>query len=141
MTDQHTQHTDPEQVAFARQRANALRSLADFIEDKPELAGAYSNLRILVSAGGEDEMARLVRQLGGARTKEGTDKYLCVVRDFGADVAIEVFTHREEVCEAVVVGTETVEIPDPDVDVPTITVERDVIRWECSPVLSQAVAS
>lgn len=157
MTDQHTQHTtDPDEclhegyhafgtcpearAAFARERANAFRSLADLIEAKPELAGSqYNEFRLDVWVDGVDELARLTRQVGGARAKVDLGSLLIVRRDFGAGVLLDLNAHRAEVCEAVVVGTETVEIPDPDVVVPMVTVERDVVEWKCSPILVNSI--
>lgn len=157
MTDQHTQHTtDPDEclhdgyhaagscpearAAFARERANALRSLADLIEAKPELAGSqYVDIRLDLWIDDADELARLTRQVGGARSKVDLGSLLTVRRDFGAGVLLDLNAERDEVCEAVVVGTETVEIPDPDVVVPTITVERDLVEWKCSPILTNSI--
>lgn len=157
MTDQHTQHTtDPDEclhdgyhaygtcpearAEFARERANALRSLADLIEAKPDLAGSqYSSIELNIYPTDADEMAALTRQVGGAREKVDHGSLLTVRRDFGARVHLDLNAQRDQVCEAVVVGTETVEIPDPTVVVPTITVERDVTRWECSPILTNSL--
>lgn len=141
MTDQHTQHTtDPEQVAFARERANGLRALADLIEAKPELAGSqYVDIRLDLWIDDADELARLTRQVGGARSKVDLGSLLTVRRDFGAGVFLDLNAERDQVCEAVVVGTETVEVPDPAVVVPTITVERDIVEWKCSPILTNSI--
>lgn len=157
MTDQHTQTTtDPDEclhdgyhadgtcpearAAFARERANALRTLADLIEAKPELAGSqFTPIEMNLWVDDVDELARLTRQVGGARSKVDLGSTLTVRRDFGARVYLDLNAKRDQVCEAVVVGTETVEIPDPDVVVPTVTVERPVVEWKCSPILTNSI--
>jgi hypothetical protein len=59
---------------------------------------------------------------------------LRVDRDFGAGIKVSVYADRDEVCTARVVGTETVQVPDPDA--PMVEVERDLIEWDCAPILS-----
>lgn len=129
---------DTQQVTFAKQRADGLRAMADLIDQNPELAGSeYVPLRLLVPASDADEMSRLVRQLGGARAKEATNDYLTVVRELGGQVGLEVYAQRQKVCEAVVVGSETVEVPDPNA--PKVVIERDVVEWRCAPVLTSTL--
>lgn len=55
------------------------------------------------------------------------------VRMFGP-VKVRVWTARENVCSRRVVGTETVEVPDPDA--PMVMIEREVYEWDCVPILS-----
>lgn len=69
----------------------------------------------------------------GAVRREDDDSYTRFSRDFGA-VKVAIYTYRDAVCERVVVGTETVEIADPDA--PMITVEREIVEWKCSPILA-----
>lgn len=126
--------------SVARDRAAALRALADLIEERPMLAGdPFTSVDLHLFPTSAAEMAALVRELGGNRQKDHGDQFLMVVREFGAGVRIRIAGEREQVCEAVVVGTETVEVPDPDA--PKVTVERDVVEWRCAPVLGEAVAS
>lgn len=64
---------------------------------------------------------------------------LFVQRDFGAGVELQHQAVRDEVCTARVVGTETVTVPDPEA--PLVEVERDIIEWDCGPLLAGAVQS
>ncbi|MHB1950203.1 MAG: hypothetical protein ACYCQK_01860 [Acidiferrobacteraceae bacterium] len=89
-------------------------------------------------------MAEAARAIGGRWEKEQNEdmRQMRLVRRFGPH-RIMLFTARENVCERVVVGTETVtrEMPDPDAPpVPTITVTEEVERfeWRCSPLLAAA---
>lgn len=87
--------------------------------------------------------AEAVKALGGTREKDAGDHYMKVTRAFGPGLELYVWTTRDEVCEAVVVGTETVEVEKvitPAVT-ETVTEERDVIEWRCAPVLAIAEAS
>ena len=58
-----------------------------------------------------------------------------VRREFGT-AFVEAWTPRETVCERVVTGVETVEVPDPDA--PKVTVERETVEWRCGSVLGGA---
>ena len=61
------------------------------------------------------------------------DDYLEATRQLGS-VLVRVWTARENICVRRVVGTETVEVPDPNAAM--VEVERDVVEWDCSPVLT-----
>lgn len=80
------------------------------------------------------ELAKLARKYGAVTEKRYVDN------DFHIDVLLEgmeafsIFTPRKAVCEARVVGTEEVEVPD-FTAVPTKKVQRDVIEWDCHPLL------
>lgn len=120
----------------AGEAAAALRSLADLIEERPALHEAVRGMTFLAYCTTPEEFHDLAAQLGGHREKGASDKYFNLTRDFGAGVKVQVYTQREQVCTAKVVGTETVEIPDPDA--PKITVTRDVVEWECATVIPAA---
>ena len=122
---------------------DGLRSLADWYDEHPDFPVPYEARRetpcfTVGCHNGKEEFAEMVSTLGGARDKFVDGSYMRVVRDFGGGVKFEVWANRDEVCEAVVVGTETV-IED-EVITPAVTrrveVERPVIRWECAPVLA-----
>lgn len=117
----------------AGEAAAALRRLADLIEERPALHEAVSGMTFRAFCITPEEFHDMARQLGGVREKDADDAYFKVVRDFGAGVKVQVYTQREQVCTAKVVGTETVEIPDPDA--PKVTVTRDVVEWECATVI------
>lgn len=112
---------------------NGLRALADHLEAHPELVTEWAEIEFARFVCDATEMAELVKALGGSREKSVIGTYMEVKRDFGGGVSMTINAQRSSVCTAVVVGTETVEVPDPDA--PKVTVTRDVIEWECSPVL------
>ena len=62
------------------------------------------------------------------------DELMFVIRSFGGNVTAMYHTGREQVCTRRVVGTETVEVPDPDA--PLVTVEREIVEWDCGPLLA-----
>jgi hypothetical protein len=133
-----------EQARRAYDAATGLRELADLIARNPELAPVADNrlLMFVLPDFDSDEpaaamFARLARMLGGTRTKDADDTYVTVTRKFGP-LAVDVYTTRDLVCERVVVGTETVEVPDPNA--PKVTVEREVVEWKCTPVLANGAA-
>jgi hypothetical protein len=54
---------------------------------------------------------------------------------FAGGVRYELNSSREEVCTKIVVGHENVLVPDPDA--PKIVKEREIVEWECIPILGQ----
>lgn len=133
-----------------------LRDLADWYDKHPdfdlpyELENANAAHPFTVGVfkdhmGGPDttavRFADAVRQLGGARSKDPSDGYMRVTREFGPGVALEVWVMRDEVCEAVVVGTETVvvnEVVRPAVT-KSVETQRDIVEWRCAPVLAGTI--
>jgi len=110
-----------------------LREYADLLEANPGLPRTTGEYFCWPCTSSE-QMVATVRLFGGQwdkRTSEGSD-YFTLERFIGPH-RISVYTARENVCERVVIGTETVEIPDPELvaDVPLVTVEQDVVRWVC----------
>jgi len=81
----------------------------------------------------------IVRALGGKWTKmDGGDTlYLNQVRD---GIKLTICVTREQVCERVVKGTETVTVPAVEAR-PERTEEREIVEWRCEPVLAAAVES
>lgn len=126
------QRTDERREEFV----GGLRELLRFLEDNRRVVGDFPSMTLLVPCDADDFRER-VSMLGGSRSKVADDKHLSVQRDFGGGVKIDVYAAREKVCEAVVVGTRTVEVPDPDAlaAVPTIEKVEDIIEWRCAPVL------
>lgn len=134
-------------------QVDGLRRLRDFVANHPDLPTPYeamygqSGYKIHVPNHADDTAAELARVVGvltdgaplGSVTKTyGDDGYVRVVRMFGP-VPLEAWTSRDEVCERRVVGVEQVEVPDPDA--PTVTVEREIVEWDCAPILAGAVKS
>jgi hypothetical protein len=135
--------TETSPIAKARQVIADTTLALDHIEKhaaalppwtRPYLTGD----RILLAATDADELAALTRILTdgapiGTVTKRNDDDFARVTRRFGA-VTVEAHCARDKACTARVVGTETVEIPDPAA--PKITVERDIVEWDCKPILA-----
>lgn len=132
----------------AAQAVNGLRELADFIEAHPDLpwSDVYPGTfewRVNVFVGNDAEKFAAFAASGGRWDKstyasDGEDGIFMVTRTFGGGVSLQVVTNRNAVCERKVVGVETVEVPDPDA--PKVTVEREVVEWECRPLLAEVVA-
>lgn len=124
-----------EQIASA---VAGLRDLADFIEANPHLPYGYTlDQRWLVClASDEDEAGELAQwaRAGGKWDKDINDNYAGLVRSFGP-IEMHVYVNRAAVCEKHVVGVETVEVPDPNA--PKVTVEREIVAWECKPLLGR----
>lgn len=84
-----------------------------------------------------DDLAAMTRMLkdgaplGTVRIER--DDTIDVTRDFGS-CTLRVWITRRNVCERKVVGTESVQVPDPDA--PLVTVERDIVEWDCHPILA-----
>lgn len=141
----------------AAEQAAALRHLADMLDEHPEL-GADINHALSVSGllamplhnrEVGDQRERLALWARAARRHEATtttkgarDDTFQVNVTWGEALTITVLASRDEVCERVVTGTETVTklVPDPEapprplVEV-TETVEQ--IEWRCHPLLAE----
>lgn len=136
-----------------------LRALADWIDQHPELdipmevEHGWAGGRYTIGVLGYDpvskriredipgDFAAAVRALGGHRHKQADEDTMRVCRDFGPGVSLEIWTGRDDICEGVVVGTETVEVEriiQPAV-VEKVTEERDVIEWRCAPLITGAI--
>lgn len=123
-----------------------LRELADFYESRPDMPLPYTgttaplNIWTFGNLGGDERdpkaaLGQIARFMGRAE-KVTDDRFFFVSRSFGP-IRLEAGAYREEVCERVVVGTETDEIEDYDPDalalVPKVTkrIEREVVEWKC----------
>ena len=127
-----------------------LRALADFFEQYPDLAEHINGQPDLLGYVGfvEDPVAvmaafaRAGKALGVPVEKDYDDNFGKVRLHFGP-VALQAYAERGQVCERVVVSTETVveEVPDPEAlaKVPTVQVAREVeqVEWRCHPLLAQ----
>ena len=121
-----------------------LRDLADFIEQTgvvtPYATESYPKA-INAMVDGKEDLAEFAR-VAGYVEKDYSGSFATLRKQFGP-ISYEVFTHRNNVCERVQVGTETIteEVPDPEkiAEVPTVTVTREqpVYEWRCDePLLS-----
>lgn len=129
-----------------------LRMLANALEQNPDLRLPYSGSRshLLVIPSWEEnqraELAAWSRVLPGRKEKQtnGTAFYF---KGKFAGLGINVICDRDEVCERVVVGTETVTetVKDPEAvaalpDI-QVTEEREIVEWRCGSVLADEAVS
>jgi len=118
-----------------------LQALAAWRTAHPEVSGEHMGDTFVIHRA--KDHAPIVRAItDGARLGE-VEKYevsggktLHITRTFAGDVKLVYATDREEVCTRRVVGTETVEVPDPDA--PLVAIEREVVEWDCAPLLAKA---
>lgn len=130
-------------TTFVQETVQGLRALADFIEANPGLPWDPTYWELGVYGINAEDAAAFARSTGTwDKIPAGSDgELLKIQRSFGP-IKLGVFARRDEVCEKVVVGTETVAIPDPVAlaAVPTVEVEREVVEWKCRPLLATEVA-
>jgi hypothetical protein len=132
---QDTPTTDAQVTLAAR-----LHAAADYIAARPELSVHQIDIdggRAIVRNFGmntADDLARTAKALGGRWEKIESRELFRLAREVADGVIVELVAWRSAVCERVVVGKETVEVPDPDA--PTIEVERDIVEWRCQPILA-----
>lgn len=138
------------ELTLAEQQAAGLRALADVIEANPDLATRFTRdtIHMTIHTRGEDEAAelaewaRLAKAHGASVSKDIGELMYNVVATFAGSVKVAMLAYRDQVCERVVTGTETVteEVPDPEAlaAVPTVTVTREVeqVEWVCRPLLA-----
>lgn len=110
---------------------DALRTLADLLDASPDLLKAmrYGFDRVLMPHQTAEEFRATVAALGGHRVKDADDDWYTVARQIGP-ITLDAYIARQKVCERVVTGVETVEVPDPDA--PKVTIEREVVEWRCT---------
>lgn len=125
-----------------------LRALADALEQHPELmlpyTGRLSSPMNVIPLGDEQrpQLTAWARALPGKREKQERDQYLDLIGAFHG-LGIKVICDRDEVCERVVVGTETVTktVKDPAalaaVPEVEVTEEVEVVEWRCRPLLGE----
>lgn len=127
-----------------------LRLLAVLLEQHPDLPLPYYGAsetygRMTVFCSSREQIAEFARLLPGQSTKhvdQDNSNYGFALHGTLAGLHLDIRAHRDEVCERVVTGTETVvkQVPDPTVDVPLVEVTEDVeiVEWRCAPLLSDA---
>ncbi|MFI6304332.1 hypothetical protein ACIBCH_20875 [Amycolatopsis thailandensis] len=139
-----------EQKSLHVRQAEGLRALADMIEANPELAEHLSQALQGMAAYvfTAEPIAAFVRAAGRHGAKivkdypDDPERHFSAYAHFGDEVAIRLHTTREQVCERVVTGTETVTetVPDPEklAEVPTVEVTKTVetVEWVCRPLLA-----
>lgn len=134
----------------AQEQATGLRRLADLIEAEPQLADWLSHT--LQTSGinafppDEDErvalawFVRVMKAAGATITKSTSASLYQVAAHFGS-VKVEALASRAQVCERVVVGTQTVtrQVPDPAAPLVEVTETVEQVEWRCEPLLAQSV--
>jgi hypothetical protein len=137
--------TDERRAAYV----SGLRKLADILERHPEVELPYTGTNgeltwiLTGDSGHKAQQAAIARALPGT-VRKGVRGDAFDLRGENDGLGVLVIADRDEVCERVVVGTETVteERPDPEAlaALPTVTVteEREVVEWRCGSLLSGA---
>lgn len=132
----------------ADQLADSLRRVATMIADHPEAVNLWDRwlgyLYFYASEEGEirqfiDSVKGVARQsIGGdpGVRKSFSPSYACVHGVIGV-IQMQVATARDNVCERRVVGTELVteEVPDPNAPLIVREVSREIVEWDCKPLL------
>jgi hypothetical protein len=132
----------PDEEAVERAEwVDGLRQLATFIEEHPDFTlPTCASVVVLVTEMPPEqaraEMARLARQLGNAEKNTYGD-WFEVARKFGPH-SLDINAYRQQICERVVVGTETVEVADPNA--PKVTITRDKVEWKCPPSILEVAS-
>lgn len=130
---------------LAADLAADLRDLAGFIEADPHLAEllgySLTNSGINLITSSDDPKAAMAAAIRSLRAMGK------VSLDYGAKMftataqlrvlKLKAIDYREKMCEAVVVDTREVEIPDPEylAAAPMVTKTEDVIEWKCSSIM------
>lgn len=125
----------------AARRASRIKSMRDYLDwaeahpdaQLPELGTIYDYC-------GVEDMTSKARGFGGRWTKRTDDDYFHLEQEVAPGIVYRLYAMRDQVCEAVVVGQEKVEVTDYEAVklVPKKTVTRDVIEWRCPPSLLAA---
>lgn len=152
MTETNATATES-RVKAAQEQAAGLRALADMVEQNPEITEVLRYLHLATHIFAEDDpkaqlatFAKTTARYAAKVEKNFTTGFASVVANFGG-VQVSVQADRDEVCERVVTGTETVTkaVPDPEAlaAVPTVEVTETVetYEWICRPLLGESVSS
>jgi hypothetical protein len=122
-----------------------LRQLADLLEQRDDLPLPYTGTgsELLFILHRNDDQRALLAAF--ARAFPGRIEKRVRGEDFDLKASlrglrVQVIADRNEVCERIVTGTDTVtkEVPDPTVQVPLVEVTETVehVEWVCRPLLS-----
>ena len=124
--------------------ADSLRLMADWYEAHPDMPAPYNPTVLHFAVENEDAAASVARALGTFK-KFGDDTFLRLTKTFGS-IPLEFIFYRNKVCTPRVVKTETVKVMKLDPKAPPppmVEVEetRDVIVWDCPPLLDDGRAT
>lgn len=145
----------PTTTAAAAMAANTMTRIAALLETHPDLPAPYIALYdhtphtadlkwyLHINGKGAAETQRkiavcIIRTLGGKWDKGIDDRAVDFTQERDG-LELQVTVVREAVCTRRVVGTETVIIPAVEAT-PEQTVEREVVEWDCAPVLAEVTA-
>lgn len=123
-------------------RSTLLRHVADLVDEHPALPVPTVHEAMVSWRLYEWEHDRPLREvaadirrtIGGTWAKSSSDHSFNLTTKVD-DVDYVIFVEREQVCTRRVVGTETVTIPAVEAQ-PERTEEREVVEWDCAPVLA-----
>ena len=124
-------------MSDAKEWIDGLRNLADFFEKNECTDHIYATFQIDLFVNDAEGLLNTARELGGKWKKKDKGSWFCLVQNFGPH-HIDINANRENVCEQVEVGEETVMVTDPEA--PKIEVTRPVYEWKCPESLN-ALAS
>ena len=116
------------------EQINSVRAVLDWLEAHPEVDLPYDFRNggfMITSVNTKDELRELARAFGECEKEFRDDNFY--LRKWFGNVSLYAFTGRGEVCERVVVGTETV----PERIEPAF--EREIVEWRCHEPLLEAV--
>lgn len=85
-----------------------------------------------------DRLAAIRKSLGGKWEKNMDDYELSLSQEVAPNVTVKLSISRSEACEPKVIGTETVEVIDYDQPQPMKTITRDIIEYDCKPILGMS---
>jgi len=134
-------------------QAEGLRALAAFIEKHAEFEAIFRFTFDTMNAYAREDdkqaqIAGIVRAAlrSGARIeKDVNGDWFSADLYFGDSVKLSINAKRDEVCERIQVGEETVTktVPDPAVEVPMVEVAETVptYEWQCRPLLAAEQSS
>lgn len=126
------------------QTQQGLTELAEWIEAHPGIGSHpfLSGTTWIIGVYTADQAAFAMRAMAdgaplGSVEKDVHGEKLFAERNFTGGVRIQMQVPRDEVCEWVVTGTETVTVPDPEVvaAAPVVEIEREIGEWQCHPIL------
>lgn len=129
--------------------ADKLRIVSDLLDAHPDLPTpcvfAYGSGTVEVTwqlmnnaehkNAQKDGARAIIAALGGKWSKNPWDDRFDFARNLGDDIKLQIFTHRDQLCERVVTGTETVTVPAVEA-MPERTETREIVEWRCQPLLA-----
>jgi hypothetical protein len=111
---------------YDKDYVQGLRDMANFLEKNPCCIPQSDGVGVHTFFSDAEE----IEMVAGAQKweEDSSDSFFALRKNFGPH-QVSINTNRENVCEKVEVGTESVEIRNPDA--PKITVVRPIYEWKC----------